>query len=69
MEKATCRTYKLFTYDDIWEQTKEEFQLTDQELQKEVESLLQLQAWADIIVCNKKILCHKNIEERKNDND
>ena len=46
---GTRRVYRLFTYDDVWENTKKKCNLSDEELRGEVESELQMWAWSDII--------------------
>ena len=49
MTDATERTYEFFTYDDEWNKVKKILHLTDEELRDEVESVLQIQAWADVL--------------------
>lgn len=46
---ATERIYELFTYDDDWDRVKKILNLTDEELRDEVESILQISAWSDIL--------------------
>jgi len=50
MSKETIsKTYRLFTFKDIWDQTKKKYDLSDAELQHEIETSLQMWAWSDII--------------------
>ena len=46
---ATERTYKLYTYDDVWNDITKKLNLTDEQLRKEVEKSLQMNAWSDIM--------------------
>jgi hypothetical protein len=48
-KQATRRTYHLYTYDDIWADTKKKLNFTDEQLRKQVESALQMNAWVDVM--------------------
>jgi hypothetical protein len=43
------KTYKLYTYKKIWDDTKKKYNLSDKELQEEIQISLQMWAWSDII--------------------
>lgn len=49
MTEATERRYELYTYDNRWNEIKKILNLTDEELRDEVESVLQISAWSDIM--------------------
>ncbi len=40
---------EFFTYKTHWDEFKEEFDLTDEELRKLISQCLQINAWADIL--------------------
>jgi hypothetical protein len=46
---STVRTYRLYTYDEVWEEYKTKLNLSDEEMKEEVEAELQMWAWSDII--------------------
>jgi hypothetical protein len=61
IEPAVYKTYELFTYKHIWDETKKKYNLTDEELRNEIEESLQMWAWSDIIT--ESVEYHlKNIE-------
>jgi len=46
---AVKHKYEFYTYKDEWDKVKEELDLTDEELRKEVSISLQMWVWADIL--------------------
>lgn len=48
-EPATKRTYHLYTYDYIWAEMKKKLNFTDEQLRKQVQSALQMNAWGDVM--------------------
>lgn len=50
MDEATIlKTYKLYTYKKLWDDIKKKYNLSDKELQEEIQIALQMWAWSDII--------------------
>ena len=62
---GTMRVYRLATYDERWKEMKKKYGLTDQQLRKEIEDTLQIQAWGDVLDEVERFIILENEEKEE----